>query len=63
MLSSQELHDGNYTVSSLSLAPSLRDHRKELVCRAYNALMPDELFQDVVTINVGCKYLYYLSKS
>ncbi|KAJ8736842.1 hypothetical protein PYW07_000113 [Mythimna separata] len=49
----KELHDGNYTVSSLSLAPSLRDHHNELVCTAHNSHMAESVFQDKVTISVG----------
>uniref|UniRef100_A0A2A4K4V5 Ig-like domain-containing protein n=1 Tax=Heliothis virescens TaxID=7102 RepID=A0A2A4K4V5_HELVI len=49
----KELHDGNYTVSSLTLAPSLRDDQKELVCRAHNAHLPAERFMDKVTLTVG----------
>ncbi|KAJ8737952.1 hypothetical protein PYW08_000547 [Mythimna loreyi] len=49
----KELHDGNYTVSSLTLAPSLRDHHSDLVCTAHNAHMPNTVFQDKVTLNVG----------
>ncbi|PZC74615.1 hypothetical protein B5X24_HaOG207406 [Helicoverpa armigera] len=49
----KELHDGNYTVSSLTLAPSLRDDQKKLVCRAHNSHLPSERFVDKVTLNVG----------
>ncbi|CAH0577829.1 unnamed protein product [Chrysodeixis includens] len=49
----KELHDGNYTVSSLTLAPSLRDNKNKLVCRAHNSHLPDAVFQDNVTLNVG----------
>ncbi|CAH2035741.1 unnamed protein product, partial [Iphiclides podalirius] len=49
----KELHDGNYTVSSLTLAPSLRDNKHELVCRAHNSHLPDAVFEDKVTLNVG----------
>lgn len=58
----QELHDGNYTVSSLSLSPTLRDHRRLLTCRAHNSHShshspdPDLLYEHSVTLNVGCKY-------
>ncbi|XP_063634530.1 hemicentin-2-like [Cydia splendana] len=49
----KELHDGNYTVSSLTLAPSLRDGGRELACRAHNSHLPGLVFQDEVTLNVG----------
>ncbi|KAG7313090.1 hypothetical protein JYU34_000172 [Plutella xylostella] len=49
----KELHDGNYTVSSLTLAPSLRDNGNQLVCRAHNTELPDEVYDDKVTIHVG----------
>ncbi|XP_049885268.1 hemicentin-2-like [Pectinophora gossypiella] len=49
----KELHDGNYTVSSLTLAPSLRDSKHELVCRAHNSHIPDTMFEDKVVLNVG----------
>ncbi|KAJ2954077.1 hypothetical protein O0L34_g2292 [Tuta absoluta] len=49
----KELHDGNYTVSSLTLAPSLRDNQRELVCRAHNAHIHTDVFEDKVTLNVG----------
>ncbi|XP_073956693.1 hemicentin-1-like [Choristoneura fumiferana] len=49
----KELHDGNYTVSSLTLAPSLRDSGRELACRAHNSHLPASVFQDKVTLNVG----------
>ncbi|VVC86136.1 unnamed protein product [Leptidea sinapis] len=48
----KELHDGNYTVSSLTLAPSLRDSKHELVCRAHNSHIPTGIFEDKVTLNV-----------
>ncbi|XP_039764027.1 uncharacterized protein LOC120636557 [Pararge aegeria] len=49
----KELHDGNYTVSSLTLAPSLRDSKHDLVCRAHNSHLPTSVFEDKVTLNVG----------
>ncbi|CAH2103669.1 unnamed protein product [Euphydryas editha] len=49
----KELHDGNYTVSSLTLAPSLRDSKRDLVCRAHNSHLPTSVFEDKVTLNVG----------
>ncbi|XP_075991017.1 uncharacterized protein LOC142986413 isoform X2 [Anticarsia gemmatalis] len=49
----KERHDGNYTLSSLTLAPSLRDSKHELVCRAHNSHMPTAVFEDRVTLNVG----------
>ncbi|XP_013183567.1 uncharacterized protein LOC106129522 [Amyelois transitella] len=49
----KELHDGNYTVSSLTLAPSLRDSKHALVCRAHNPHLENAVFEDKVTLNVG----------
>lgn len=49
----KELHDGNYTVSSLTLAPALREAGRELVCRAHNVHLPTGVYEDRVTINVG----------
>ncbi|KAM3968480.1 cell adhesion molecule DSCAML1 [Aphomia sociella] len=49
----KELHDGNYTVSSLTLAPSLRDSKHELACRAHNSHLENVVFEDKVTLNVG----------
>ncbi|XP_059055343.1 carcinoembryonic antigen-related cell adhesion molecule 5-like [Achroia grisella] len=49
----KELHDGNYTVSSLTLAPALRDSKQELVCRAHNSHLQNAVFEDKVTLNVG----------
>ncbi|XP_053624056.1 uncharacterized protein LOC128682985 isoform X2 [Plodia interpunctella] len=48
-----EFHDGNYTVSSLTLAPSLRDSKHSLVCRAHNSHFDNVIFEDKVTLNVG----------
>ncbi|XP_041986455.1 uncharacterized protein LOC121738461 [Aricia agestis] len=53
----KELHDGNYTVSSLTLAPSLRDSKHDLVCRAHNSHLPSSVFEDKVTLNVGYRPL------
>ncbi|KPJ09089.1 Nephrin [Papilio machaon] len=58
----KELHDGNYTVSSLTLAPSLRDNKRKLVCRAHNSHLPDEVFEDDVTLNVGYRPLCLTSR-
>ncbi|XP_013147426.1 PREDICTED: neural cell adhesion molecule 1-B-like [Papilio polytes] len=58
----KELHDGNYTVSSLTLAPSLRDNEHKLECRAHNSHLPDELFKDEVTLNVGYRPLCLTSR-
>nr|XP_037869560.1 synaptogenesis protein syg-2 [Bombyx mori] len=49
----KELHDGNYTVSSLTLAPSLRDNKHDLTCRAHNSHLPNDLFENKVKLNVG----------
>ncbi|XP_045458453.1 uncharacterized protein LOC123668804 [Melitaea cinxia] len=49
----KELHDGNFTVSSLTLAPSLRDSKRDLTCRAHNSHLPTSVFEDKVTLNVG----------
>ncbi|XP_035437189.2 uncharacterized protein LOC118267376 [Spodoptera frugiperda] len=51
--SHKEVNEGNYTVSTLTLAPSLQKSHYELSCRAHNSHMPSELFQDKVVINVG----------
>ncbi|XP_026762633.3 hemicentin-1-like [Galleria mellonella] len=48
----KELHDGNFTVSSLTVAPSLKDNKHDLVCRAHNSHL-EEVFEDKVTLNVG----------
>nr|XP_032527562.1 uncharacterized protein LOC116777888 [Danaus plexippus plexippus] len=53
----KELHDGNYTVSSLTLSPSLRDSKHDLVCRAHNSHLPTSVFEDKVTLNVGYRPL------
>ncbi|XP_047525061.1 uncharacterized protein LOC125062876 [Pieris napi] len=53
----KELHDGNYTVSSLTLAPSLRNTKHDLVCRAHNSHLPNGVFEDKVTLNVGFRPL------
>ncbi|XP_072930848.1 neural cell adhesion molecule 1-like isoform X1 [Epargyreus clarus] len=53
----KELHDGNYTVSSLTLAPSLRDSGHDLVCRVHNTHLPKAVFEDKVTLNVGYRPL------
>ncbi|XP_050684032.1 uncharacterized protein LOC126978947 [Leptidea sinapis] len=58
----KELHDGNYTVSSLTLAPSLRDSKHELVCRAHNSHIPTGIFEDKVTLNVGYRPLCITSR-
>ncbi|KAF9797290.1 hypothetical protein SFRURICE_006272, partial [Spodoptera frugiperda] len=49
----QEVNEGNYTVSTLTLSPSLQESHYELSCRAHNSHMPSEVFQDKVVINVG----------
>ncbi|KAH9632126.1 hypothetical protein HF086_002633 [Spodoptera exigua] len=51
--SHKEVNEGNYTVSTLTLSPSLQESHYELTCRAHNSHMPSELFQDKVVINVG----------
>ncbi|XP_022832937.1 hemicentin-2-like [Spodoptera litura] len=51
--SHKEVNEGNYTVSTLTLSPSLQESHYELSCRAHNSHMPSELFQDKVVINVG----------
>ncbi|CAG4942848.1 unnamed protein product [Colias eurytheme] len=58
----KELHDGNYTVSSLTLAPSLRDSKHDLVCRAHNSHLPAGIYEDKVTLNVGYRPLCISSK-
>ncbi|XP_068621869.1 nephrin-like [Battus philenor] len=57
----KELHDGNYTVSSLTLVPSLRDNAHDLVCRAHNSHLPS-VFEDRVTLNVGYRPLCLSSR-
>ncbi|KAL0902140.1 hypothetical protein ABMA27_000083 [Loxostege sticticalis] len=48
----KELHDGNYTVSSLTFTASKRDNKKWLSCRVHNAYLPT-IYEDNVTLNVG----------
>ncbi|KAJ0184023.1 hypothetical protein K1T71_000446 [Dendrolimus kikuchii] len=57
-----ELHDGNYTVSSLTLAPSLRNSKHELICRAHNSHLPNGVFEDRVMLTVGYRPMCLTTK-
>ncbi|CAG9781764.1 unnamed protein product [Diatraea saccharalis] len=48
----KELHDGNYTVSSLTLTASIHDNMRQLSCRVHNAYLPT-IYEDNVTLHVG----------
>ncbi|CAG5003373.1 unnamed protein product [Parnassius apollo] len=58
----KELHDGNYTVSSLTLTPALRDNKHDLTCSAHNSHLPNAKFEDKVTLNVGYRPLCLTSR-
>ncbi|CAH2985192.1 unnamed protein product [Chilo suppressalis] len=48
----KELHDGNYTVSSLTLTASIQDNLRQLSCRVHNAYL-QTIYEDNVTLHVG----------
>ena len=48
--------DGNTTISTLHLAPSVSQHGKALRCRAENSNLPGSVLENFITLEVSCKW-------
>ncbi|XP_063595403.1 uncharacterized protein LOC134772367 [Penaeus indicus] len=51
----------NVTTSVLTLNASRSDHMRQLVCRAVNALLPEETLEDILTLDVQYKPIVTMS--
>ena len=49
--------DGNTTISTIQLVPSITQHGKALKCRAENPNLPGSVLENFITLEVSCKYL------
>ena len=55
--------DGNVTVSTLSLVPSVRDAASRLVCRSGVMGLPESTLEDTWKLEVHCESLAFTSRT